>query len=107
MKIKDRCPCAMSPLTSRESDVGNRVLDGFSSASWLLATQLCLTLGGPMDCSLLGSSVLGILWARVFLPGGGLPCPPPGDRPDPGIERGSPALQADSLLSEPPGKSFP
>jgi len=34
----------------------------------------------------------------------GLPCPPPGDRPDPGIEPMSPALQADSLLSEPPWK---
>ena len=33
-----------------------------------------------------------------------LPCPPPGDLPDPGITHGSPALQADSLLSEPPGK---
>ena len=28
---------------------------------------------------------------------GGLPCPPPGDLPNPGIEPGSPALQADSL----------
>ena len=28
----------------------------------------------------------------------------PGDLPDPGIEPGSPALQADSLLSEPPEK---
>ena len=34
----------------------------------------------------------------------GLPCPSPGDLPDPGIEPGSAALQADSLLSEPPGK---
>ena len=34
----------------------------------------------------------------------GLPCPPPGDRPDPGIEPGSAASQADSLPSEPPGK---
>ena len=34
----------------------------------------------------------------------GLPFPSPGDLPDPGIELGSPALQADSLLSEPPGK---
>ena len=34
----------------------------------------------------------------------GLPGPPPGDFPDPGIEPGSPALQADSLLSETPGK---
>jgi len=29
---------------------------------------------------------------------GGLPCPPPGDLPNPGIEPKSPALQADSIL---------
>ena len=34
----------------------------------------------------------------------GLPFPSPGDLPHPGIEPGSPALQADGLLSEPPGK---
>ena len=34
----------------------------------------------------------------------GLPFSSPGDLPDPGIESGSPALQADSLLSEPPGR---
>ena len=33
-----------------------------------------------------------------------LPCPPPGDLPDPGIKPGSPALQADSLPPKPPGK---
>ena len=32
----------------------------------------------------------------------GLPFPTPGDLLDPGIKPGSPALQADSLLSEPP-----
>ena len=34
----------------------------------------------------------------------GLPFPPSGDLPDPGIKSGSPALQPDSLLSEPPAK---
>ena len=34
----------------------------------------------------------------------GLPFPPPGDLPHPGIEPGSPALQADSLPSETPRK---
>ena len=34
----------------------------------------------------------------------GLSCLPPGDLPDPGIKSASPGLQADSLLSEPPGK---
>jgi len=35
----------------------------------------------------------------------GLPFPSPGDLPNPGIEPGSPALQADALTSEPPAKS--
>ena len=34
----------------------------------------------------------------------GWPFPSPGDLPDPGIEPGSPALQAGSLLSKPPRK---
>ena len=34
----------------------------------------------------------------------GLPFPTPGDLPDPGSKCESPALQADSLPSEPPGK---
>ena len=34
----------------------------------------------------------------------GLPFPSPGDLPNPGIKPRSPALQADTLTSEPPGK---
>ena len=34
----------------------------------------------------------------------GLTFPSPGNLPDPGIEPRSPALQTDTLLSEPPGK---
>ena len=34
----------------------------------------------------------------------GWPFPSPGDLPNPGIEPMCPTLQADSLLSEPPGK---
>ena len=38
----------------------------------------------------------------------GLPFPSPGDLPleDPGTEPGSPALEADALTSEPPGKPY-
>ena len=66
-----------------------------------LVAQSCLTLCDRVDCSPPGSSVHGILQARIW---GGLPCPPPGDLPNPGIKPRSPTLQADSLLSEPPGK---
>ena len=34
----------------------------------------------------------------------GLPFPPQGNLPDPGIKPRSPALQADSVQSDPPGK---
>ena len=59
------------------------------------------TLCDPMDCSLPGSSVHGISQAKYW---SGLPIPPPGDLLNPGIEPRSPALWADSLLSEPLGK---
>ena len=36
----------------------------------------------------------------------GLPCLSPGDFPYPGIEPRSPALQADSLLADPPEKTY-
>ena len=36
----------------------------------------------------------------------GLPWPSPGDLPNPGIKPGSPALQADALSSEPPGRGY-
>ena len=55
-----------------------------------------------MDCSLPGSSVHGVLQARISW--SELSCPPPGDPPNPGIKPGSPVLQVDSSLSEPPGK---
>ena len=54
-----------------------------------------------MDCSPPGSSVHGIFQARILE---GLPFPPPGDLPNPGIEPGFPALQADSLPTELQGK---
>ena len=63
--------------------------------------QSCPTLCDLMDCSLSGSSVHGIFQARVLE---WIPFPSPGDLPEPGIEPGSPALQADTLPSEPPGQ---
>ena len=63
--------------------------------------QSCLTLCDPVDCSLPGFSIHGILQARILE--WVLPFPSPGDLPNPGIEPRSPALQAHSLPSEPPG----
>ena len=63
-------------------------------------SQLCLTLCNPMGCSPPGSSV------EISRPEywSGLLFPHSGDLPDPRIEPQPPALQADSLQSESPGK---
>ena len=63
--------------------------------------QSCPTFGDPMDCSLPGFSLHGIFQARV-LEWGAISFS--GDLPDPGVKPRSPILQADALLSEPPGK---
>ena len=44
---------------------------------------------------------MGIIQARIL---DWMPCPPPGDLPNPGIKPMSPAMQEDSLPSEPSGK---
>ena len=57
------------------------------STPWTVGHQAALSMGFPKQ----------EYWS-------GLPGPPPGDLPDPGIKPRSPALQADVLTSEPPGK---
>ena len=54
---------------------------------WTAANQAPLSMGFSRD----------EYWSRLLFPS-------PGDLPDPGIEPGSPALQADALPSELPGK---
>ena len=64
-------------------------------------TQWCPTFCDPMDYSLSGSPSMGFSRQEYW---SGLPFPSPGDLPYPGIEPGSPALQADSLPTEPLGE---
>ena len=64
-------------------------------------TQLGLTLCNPIDNGPPGTFVHGFPRQEYW---SGYPFPSPGDLPDSGIEPRSPALQANSLLSEPPGK---
>ena len=70
----------------------------------VLVAPLHPTLYDPMGCSLPGSSVHGILQARILA----LPCLPPGDLPNPGIKPTtpmSPALVGGFFTTEPPGKA--
>ena len=59
---------------------------GLFAAPWTVARQAPLSMGfSRQEC-----------WSGLLFPS-------PGDLPDPGTEPGSPALQADSLLTEPSG----
>ena len=75
----------MEPLLSGSCSRAAGVSPSAVSASlpWTVAHQAPLSMGFPRQEYWSGFS---------------------GDIPDPGIEHGCPALQADSLLSEPPGK---
>ena len=66
-----------------------------------LVAQLCLTLCNPVAYSPPGSSIRGILQARILE---WVAMPSSRDLPSPGIKPRSLALQVDSLPSEPPGK---
>ena len=59
--------------------------------------KVLVTLCGLMDC--IPQALLPVGFSRREY-WGGQSFPSPGDLPNPGIESGSPALQADSLLSE-------
>ena len=65
-----------------------------------LVAKLCAS-REPMDCSPPDSAVHRILQEEYW---SGLPFPSRGDLSHPGVEPGSPALQADSLPTESPGK---
>ena len=62
----------------------------------------CPTLCDPMDCTA-HQALLSMGFSRQGY-WSGLPLPSPGDLPNPGIELGSPALQANALPSELLGK---
>ena len=67
----------------------------------MLVAQLCPTLCDPIDYSLPGSSVHGILRQEYW---SGFPLPPPGDLPNTGMEPVSPEMAGRFFTTEPPGK---
>ena len=71
----------------RKSEVKSLSHVQLFATPWTVAYQAPLSMGfSRQEC-----------WSR-------LPFPSPGDLPNPGIEPGSPEMQADALPSEPPGK---
>ena len=66
-----------------------------------LVRQSCLLFSTPWTATQQAPLSMGFSRQEYW---SGLPCPPPGHLPNPGIEPKFPALQVGSLPSEPPGK---
>ena len=77
---------------------------------WLLSLRSCFRDSSTSRNSLSHVPLFATPWSMQSMElsrpeyWSGLPCPPAGDLPNPGIEHRSPALQADSLPAEPQGK---
>ena len=88
----------------READFANSLPLCFMVGALCLVAESCPTLCDPLDCS--RPRLLcpwGFSWQEYWH---GLPCPPPGDLPNPGTEPRSPTLWADSLPTELRGKPW-
>ena len=68
-----------------------------------LVAKSCPTLATPWSVARQAPLSMGFSRQEYW---SGLPFPSPGDLPNPGIKPWSPALQADSLPTELPGKPF-
>ena len=75
-------------------DIGLQIIGG-------LVAKLCPTLVTPWTVAHQAPLSMGFSKQAYW---SGLPFPSPGDLPYPGIKSRSPALEADALTSEPPGK---
>ena len=78
-------------------------LSSYSGNTFQILKQRVLSMARAklMDCSPPGSSVHGILQARIL---DWLTFPPPGDLPNPGIEHVCPPLAGRFFTTESPGK---
>ena len=95
---------ATKPIYQITSNVKGLTLKKKKSAYSLgggLVTKLCLTLVTLWTVACQASLFIGFSRQEYW---SGLPFPSPGDLTDPGIEPGSPALQADSSPNELRGK---
>ena len=91
--------CDYFPMRRRTYVIRNQESEGQSEVKWksfsrvqLFVTPWTVARQAPLSMEFSRQKY----WSE-------LPFPSPGDLLDPGIEPGSPALQADSLPSEPPG----
>ena len=89
------------PITSWQTDRETTEMAGDFIFGEGEVAQPCPTLCDPWTVAHQSSLSMGFSRQEYW---SGLPFPSPGELPDPGIEPGSPALQADALPSEPPGK---
>ena len=89
-----------SPWCCKKSDMTERL--SIAQCTWVLSCVQLFVTPWTVACQ----APLSMGCSRHGEYSKGLSCPLPGDLPKPGIKPRSPALQADSLLSEPQGSLY-
>ena len=94
-------------------DFLEKVMPELNLENWILLSKYCVFVLSCLDMSdslwshgLQPTRLLCSWWFSRHKYWSTLPCPPPGDFPNARIKPMSPTLQADSLLTEPPGKPW-
>ena len=99
-----RCACVYThthTYTHVRTPVQTGCASGFRLDGGGLVTKSCLTVATPLAVPLQAPLSMGFSRQEYW---SGLPFPSPGNLPNPGIKPRSPAVQADSLPTELPGK---
>ena len=102
-----------SPCSDDSTVINMYTIQASNLTPWFILSSDLISYGGGLVAK--SCRTLAILWTVAYQAPlsmgfsrqehwGDLPFPPPGDLLDPGIKPGSPALQADSLPTELPGK---
>ena len=94
-------PSGLHGITKERNSTWLLNSNGIHRAVLCIVAQLCPTLVTPWAVARQAPLSMGFSRQEDW---SGLPGPPPGDLPNPGIKSRSPAMQADSLPAELPGK---
>ena len=95
--VRDRTPVPCTGTQSLHHWTSREIPNPYK----VLVAKSCLTLTTPWAVACQAPLSMEISRQEYW---NGLPFPTPGNRPNPEVKPRSPALQADSLPSEPPGK---
>ena len=103
-KMQESINKDLEELKNKHAETNNAITEIKNTLEWVKSLSRVRLFATPWTVAYQAPPSTGFSRQEYW---SGLPFPSPGDLPNPGIEPGSPTLQADALTSEPPGKPHP